>query len=124
MKRRSPLPWSLLLRPYVGVAPTECCRGARWRASLDAPQGGCLALRSCLCPAHRAWICFRSMSNHNTSDCDDWFTVHVRPHEPMLRAWLSQGFGPRLVIDDIVQEAFLRVLRAWSTRELQSPKAF
>ncbi len=42
----------------------------------------------------------------------------------MLRAWLAQGFGPRLAVDDVVQEAFLRVLRARETGELQAPKAF
>lgn len=58
------------------------------------------------------------------SDGDDWFKTRVQPHEAMLRAWLAQGFGPRLAIDDVVQEAFLRVLRARATGELQSPKAF
>jgi RNA polymerase sigma-70 factor (ECF subfamily) len=53
-----------------------------------------------------------------------WFDAHVRPHEAMLRAWLAQGFGPRLAIDDVIQEAFLRVFRARTTGELQSPKAF
>jgi RNA polymerase sigma-70 factor (ECF subfamily) len=53
-----------------------------------------------------------------------WFTAHVQPHEAMLRAWLARGFGPRLAIDDVVQEAFLRVIRARQTGELQSPKAF
>jgi RNA polymerase sigma factor (sigma-70 family) len=42
----------------------------------------------------------------------------------MLRAWLARGFGPRLAIDDVVQEAFLRVIRARETGELQTPKAF
>lgn len=54
----------------------------------------------------------------------EWFSAHVQPHEAMLRAWLAHGFGPRLAIDDVVQEAFLRVLRARTTGELQSPKAF
>lgn len=53
-----------------------------------------------------------------------WFTEHLLPHEPMLRAWLARGFGPRLAIDDVVQEAFLRVLRARESGELQAPKAF
>ncbi|MEO7412779.1 MAG: sigma-70 family RNA polymerase sigma factor [Opitutaceae bacterium] len=57
-------------------------------------------------------------------DSEVWFKVHVQPHEAMLRAWLTQGFGARLPIDDVVQEAFLRVLRARTTGELQSPKAF
>jgi RNA polymerase sigma-70 factor (ECF subfamily) len=42
----------------------------------------------------------------------------------MLRAWLARGFGSRLAIDDVVQEAFLRVIRARASGELQSPKAF
>lgn len=42
----------------------------------------------------------------------------------MLHAWLAQGFGPRLAVDDVMQEAFLRVLRAREAGELQAPKAF
>ena len=53
-----------------------------------------------------------------------WFADHVQPHEAMLRAWLAQGFGPRLAVDDVVQEAFLRVLRAREAGELHAPKAF
>ena len=58
------------------------------------------------------------------SDPDRWFAEHILPHEPVLRAWLAQGFGPRLAVDDVVQEAFLRVLRARATGELHAPKAF
>ena len=53
-----------------------------------------------------------------------WFIAHVQPHEPMLRAWLARGFGPRLSIDDVVQEAFLRVIRARESDDLLAPKAF
>lgn len=42
----------------------------------------------------------------------------------MLRAWLTRGFGPRLAIDDVVQEAMLRVLRAHAAGGLHAPKAF
>ena len=42
----------------------------------------------------------------------------------MLRNWLAAGFGPRLAIDDVVQEAFLRVIRARQNGELLAPKAF
>lgn len=42
----------------------------------------------------------------------------------MLRAWLVQSFGSRLDVDDVVQEAFLRVLRARGAGELHAPKAF
>lgn len=58
------------------------------------------------------------------SDASDWFDAHVRPHEAMLRAWLAGTFGPRLALDDVVQEAFLRVLRARDSGRLHAPKAF
>ena len=53
-----------------------------------------------------------------------WFTEHVLPHEPMLRAWLQSRFTAGVEIDDVVQEAFLRVLRAHERGQLNSPKAF
>ncbi len=53
-----------------------------------------------------------------------WFAAHLQPHEAILRVWLAQGFGPRLAVDDVVREAFLRVLHARETGELQAPKAF
>jgi RNA polymerase sigma factor (sigma-70 family) len=65
-----------------------------------------------------------SDGNNFGPDSDAWFRTHVQPHEAMLRAWLAQGFGSRLAVDDVVQEAFLRVLRARVTGGLQSPKAF
>jgi RNA polymerase sigma factor (sigma-70 family) len=61
-------------------------------------------------------------------DSDDfrWFAEHLRPHEGMLRAWLRAQFPDTADIDDIVQEAYLRVLRARQTadRPIESPKAF
>ncbi len=58
------------------------------------------------------------------SDHDQWFAEHVQPHERILRAWLTQSFGPRLDVDEVVQEAFLRILQARDTSELSAPKAF
>ena len=58
------------------------------------------------------------------SEQDQWFAEHVQPHERLLRAWLTQGFGSRLDVDEVVQEAFLRVLQARDTSELRAPKAF
>ncbi|MCE2861403.1 MAG: sigma-70 family RNA polymerase sigma factor [Opitutaceae bacterium] len=57
-------------------------------------------------------------------ETERWFAAQVLPHEAGLRAWLARGFGPRLAIDDVIQEAFLRVLRARADGGLQSPKAF
>ncbi|MEI8088806.1 MAG: RNA polymerase sigma factor [Opitutaceae bacterium] len=53
-----------------------------------------------------------------------WFANELLPHEPKLRAWLRSRFGPATEIDDIVQEAFMRVLHERSRRVLLSPKAF
>ena len=53
-----------------------------------------------------------------------WFAEQVQPHEPMLRAWLQSRFGGQLEIDDIVQEAYARLMQARADGELHAPKAF
>ncbi|MCX6941941.1 MAG: sigma-70 family RNA polymerase sigma factor [Verrucomicrobia bacterium] len=59
-----------------------------------------------------------------SDNSDRWFHTEILPHEPILRAWLTKGFGPQLAVDDVVQEAYLRVWCARETGELQAPKAF
>ena len=58
------------------------------------------------------------------SESGRWFAQHLQPHEPMLRAWLQSRFSTDVDLDDIVQEAYLRVLRARDAGPMQSPKAF
>lgn len=53
-----------------------------------------------------------------------WFAEQVQPHEPMLRAWLLSRFGSERDIDDIVQEAYVRLLRARERGPIATPKAF
>lgn len=53
-----------------------------------------------------------------------WFSEHVLPHDEMLRAWLRKRFGGQIEIDDVVQEAYVRVLRVQASGALASPKAF
>lgn len=53
-----------------------------------------------------------------------WFAEQVQPHEAILRAWLRGQFPRAGDLDDIVQEAFVRVLRAKETQPIASPKAF
>ncbi len=53
-----------------------------------------------------------------------WFAENLQPHEAMLRAWLHSRFSDEHDIDDIVQEAYFKVLRARKTTEIASPKAF
>ena len=53
-----------------------------------------------------------------------WFSTELEPYEPMLRAWLRNRFPCVLSCDDIVQESYLRVLRARKVSVLKAPKAF
>jgi len=58
------------------------------------------------------------------SELGAWFAAHVQPHEPMLRAWLRSRFKSETDIDDVVQETYLRLLRARERGAVASPKAF
>lgn len=53
-----------------------------------------------------------------------WFAEQVQPHETMLRAWLGSRFPEIGEFDDIVQEAYARLLRAHRNGPLESPKAY
>jgi RNA polymerase sigma factor (sigma-70 family) len=53
-----------------------------------------------------------------------WFAEFVLPHEGMLRAWLRSRFPTGCDFDDIVQEAYARVLQARTGQTIESPKAF
>ena len=56
---------------------------------------------------------------------DRRFAAHVLPHGPMFRAWLRRRFPRGVEPDDLVQEAFSRVLRARAAgAAMRSPKAF
>lgn len=53
-----------------------------------------------------------------------WFVEHALPHDSSLRAWLQGRFGAQLEIDDLVQEAYSRLLRAHADGTVVSPRAF
>lgn len=53
-----------------------------------------------------------------------WFAEHVQPHETMLRAWLRNHFKSENDIDDLLQETYLRLLKAKEQSDVTSPKAF
>ncbi|MDP3072965.1 MAG: sigma-70 family RNA polymerase sigma factor [Opitutaceae bacterium] len=57
-------------------------------------------------------------------ETDRWLSQFVQPHEAMLRAWLQSRFPQLADVDDIVQEAYARVLAARSRTEVRQPKAF
>lgn len=54
----------------------------------------------------------------------EWYQQNVQPHVAMLRAWLLGQFPSERDIEDVVQEAIMRVLRARSCGEVRAPKAF
>jgi len=52
-----------------------------------------------------------------------WFTEELRPHEAALRAYLHRSL-PAADVDDLVQESYVRVLRAHGEGAVRSAKAF
>ena len=57
-------------------------------------------------------------------DQERWFAENLQPHEGMLRAWLASRFSSGLDLDDVIQEAYLRVFEAHLRKEVKAPKAF
>lgn len=60
----------------------------------------------------------------NKTAQDRWFEENLSPHEPMLRAWLGSRYPRGVEIDDVIQEAYLRVFAAKEKGHLRSAKAF
>lgn len=53
-----------------------------------------------------------------------WFAAHVQPHEPELRAFLRRHFPTVQDIDDLVQEAYVRLIRAHHAGSIVEPRAY
>ncbi|MEO7799465.1 MAG: RNA polymerase sigma factor, partial [Opitutaceae bacterium] len=53
-----------------------------------------------------------------------WFAEEVQPHERSLRSYLGNLFPSVFDIDDLVQEAYVRLIRARSTGRISYAKAF
>jgi RNA polymerase sigma-70 factor (ECF subfamily) len=53
-----------------------------------------------------------------------WFSEHVQPYEPALRAYLSRRFPSLPDHDDVVQETYARLWRAREDGRLTYAKAF
>ena len=58
------------------------------------------------------------------STFDRWFAEEVQPHESALRSWLKVRFASCPDIDDVVQESYIRILRARTTGKIEHPKAY
>lgn len=53
-----------------------------------------------------------------------WFEEKVQPHEPELRAFLRRHFPTLQDVDDLVQEAYVRLLRAHESGSIVEPRAY
>ena len=53
-----------------------------------------------------------------------WFAEEVQPHEALLRNYLRGVFPAVRDVDDVVQESYLRILRARAAQPIASAKAF
>jgi RNA polymerase sigma factor (sigma-70 family) len=55
---------------------------------------------------------------------DRWFREEVEPHAAGLRAWLRSGFPSVRDVEDVVQESYLRLLRARGLSPIQCPRTY
>lgn len=54
-----------------------------------------------------------------------WFTREVQPHEPALRSWLARNHPAlRTEMDDIVQESYLRLIRAKNAGPIRCARTY
>jgi RNA polymerase sigma-70 factor (ECF subfamily) len=58
-----------------------------------------------------------------SADSSLWFATEVQPHRPTLRAWLLARFPTLPDVDDLVQESFVRILRAREGSPIRSTRA-
>jgi len=58
------------------------------------------------------------------SDVSRWFAEEVRPHESRLRTWLRRRFPSLIDLDDIIQESYLRLLRAKGAGKVRRAKPY
>lgn len=52
-----------------------------------------------------------------------WFVEEVQPHEPALRAFLRARFPALTETDDVVQESYVRLLRAHAANRITNAKS-
>ncbi len=57
-------------------------------------------------------------------DGSDWFSQEVLPHEEDLRNWLSSRFPVFTDVDDVIQEAYFRLMRAHTSGPIVNPRAY
>ncbi len=64
------------------------------------------------------------MKEYADRQYSQWFVDEVYPHEEALRAWIESRFNGACDSDDIVQEAFVRILEARKRGPIVNSRAF
>ncbi len=59
-----------------------------------------------------------------SSERAEWLARHILPHEPALRAWLYRRTGPRLEVDDVVQETYAVLAGLADVAHVDHPRAY
>ncbi|NJM55310.1 MAG: sigma-70 family RNA polymerase sigma factor [Verrucomicrobiae bacterium] len=87
----------------------------------DNPTRWLFACTSCTTFRNALMSCPGESENLGVST---WIETYLVPHEPRLRAWLQQRYRLNGEVDDVVQEAYLRVLKRRETRVIDSPATY
>lgn len=59
-----------------------------------------------------------------TDDRARWLASHVLPHEPAVRAWLRRGRHAEADVDDIIQDAYARLVSASNVSAIRNVRAY
>lgn len=62
--------------------------------------------------------------NRNQEELDDWITEKVLPHEKDLRNWIQSRFPTIRDVDDLVQESYWRLSKAFTSGPIANPRAY
>lgn len=54
----------------------------------------------------------------------EWFSSEVLPHESDVRAWLASSYPTFSDVDDVIQEAYFRLMRAHASGPIVNPRAY
>lgn len=53
-----------------------------------------------------------------------WIAAHVMPHEGAVRAWLARSLVSQADIDDLIQEAYCRLLKTGNIEAISRPDGY
>ncbi len=62
--------------------------------------------------------------SHRKKEKNSWFVENVLPHESGLRRWIKSRFSAIQDVDDLVQEAFTRILKAHESGPIPNTQAY